>query len=135
MKKFLTLIAILPLFCCSIKPTKSFKNQEPEVAKDFVQGSEDIPLLVGMEKIFEESLGFDSDSGSIMSCAYESRIALEKTQEFYKKTLPQMGWKAEEISEQFVQKIKFTRENEKLEIEFSNKNGKNILRFFISSTL
>lgn len=103
-----------------------------EVSEDFVQGSEDIPLLVEMEKMFDESLGFDSASGSIMSSSYESKISLEKVGNFYRKTLLQMGWK---LVSSDSKKLAFERENEKLEIELLQQNGKNVVKFFISSVL
>ena len=56
MKKFLTLVSLsILLFSCTKLefPSKQTPPQ-PEAlraSEDFVQGSEDIPLLVGMEKI------------------------------------------------------------------------------------
>ncbi len=114
---------------------KNFSKQEifeERVSEEFVQGSEDIPLLIGMEKISEDSLGFDSNSGSIMSSSYESKIDLGGIEIFYQKTLPQMGWKQMPSD---LAKLKFRREKEKLEIEFVNQNGKDVVRFFLSSAL
>ena len=137
MKKFLTLISLsLLLFSCAeieipAKPTIS-KPEQLRASEDFVQGSEDIPLLVGMEKISEDSLGFDSNSGSIMSSSYATKIDLEKVRNFYQKTLPHMGWR---VSKSDLEKLKFRRDKEKLEIEFVNQDGKDVVRFFISSAL
>ncbi len=103
-----------------------------EASTDFVQGSEDIPLLKGMEKIFDESLGFDSPSGSIMSSSYESNMPLENIKKFYGKTLPQMGWNLKKTE---PSKLSFKREKENLEIEFIKQDKKNIIKFFISSSL
>jgi hypothetical protein len=104
----------------------------PEASTDFVQGSEDIPLLNGLEKMFDESLGFDSPSGSIMSSSYESNMPLENIKKFYGKTLPQMGWNLKKIE---PSKLSFEREKENLEIELIKQNEKNIVKFFISSSL
>jgi len=57
---------------------------------------------------------------------------LERVKNFYHKTLPQMGWKLV-LSD--IGKSKFKREKEKLEIDFVNRNGKNIVRFFLSSAV
>jgi imidazoleglycerol phosphate synthase glutamine amidotransferase subunit HisH len=105
---------------------------EIRVSEDFIQGSEDIPLLLGMNKIFDDSLGFDSSSGSIMTSSYETKIDLERVKNFYHKTLPQMGWK---LVSSDIAKSKFKREKEKLEIDFVNQNGKDIVRFFLSSAV
>ncbi len=136
MKKFASFLLTFLLFSCDgelLKKEKSTEiTQDERPSEDFVQGSEDIPLLIGMEKISDESLGFDSPSGSIMSSAYESKIDLEKVRNFYLRTLPQLGWKVEKND---LDKTIFKRERETLEIEFVNQNGKDIVRFFISSAL
>ncbi len=149
MKKFLTLLSLsFLLFSCATKTPSVINpvatNQPPanghddnaimaeKVSEDFVQGSEDIPLLLAMEKMFDEGLGFDSPAGSIMSSSYESKIGLEKVRSFYTKTLPQMGWK---LVKKDAKKSVFKRENEKLEIEFCVQNNKNVVKFFISSAL
>ncbi len=114
------------------KPQNNSSIDKIAVSEDFVQGSEDIPLLVNMEKMFNEGLGFDSDAGSIMSSSYESKIDLEKVKIFYEKTLPKMGWK---ITKNDAAKLSFEREKEKLEIEFLSQKKKKVVKFFISSTL
>jgi len=149
MLKKLTVISILfcsfLAFSCQQKITtqnSQTKITQPKpdlpikISQDFVQGSEDIPLLLGMEKNFEETLGFDSSSGSVASCSYNTEIDLEKIKNFYQKTLPQMGWRKVKISsDESLSKFKFSRENEKLEIEFINQNGQNLVRFFSSSSI
>jgi hypothetical protein len=137
MKKILTLIPLTFLIFSCVKTLKNTVSQKKEpveirVSEDFIQGSEDIPLLLGMNKIFDDSLGFDSSSGSIMTSSYETQIDLERVKNFYHKTLPQMGWKLV-LSD--IGKSKFKREKEKLEIDFVNQNGKNIVRFFLSSAV
>lgn len=133
MKKILALILFSFLFAsCLQKISQKSEIAEEKVSEEFVQGSEDIPLLVTMEKISEDSLGFDSDAGSIMSSSYQTKTDLKKVRSFYSRTLPQLGWKM--IEDSGSQSI-FKRDNEKLEIEFINENDKNIVRFFISSAI
>ncbi len=146
MKKILSLI-LLTIFTCSCEDfslqnlKKSFsKNFEPAAKKDheiiaseeFAQGSEDVPLLVGMEKISEDSLGFDSNSGSIVSSTYASDLNQKEVRDFYLKTLPQMGWK---IVKNIETKVVLKRDKENLDIEFLKEGGKEVVRFFISSAL
>ncbi len=120
------------------------KPKKIVMSQDFAQGSEDIPLLKGMKKIFNDGVGFDSANGSIMSSAYKTEDDFELIKNFYLQNLPQMGWKIkkEKISkinseEKFPQsqKLKFKRENEHLEIEFLQKGEEKIVKFFISSAL
>ena len=117
--------------------TKIVETPEIDVPKfktseEFVQGSEDIPLLVGMTKIFEESLGFDSSAGSIMASSYETKDSLADVKEFYSSSLPEFGWK---IIKNDSGKMTLKREKEKLEIEFLFENNKKIIRFFLSSAV
>lgn len=133
MKKILVLLSIsFLLFSCSEKIfQKKVAQPEYEASEEFVQGSEDIPLLMGMEKISEDSVGFDTDSGSIVSSNYETKLDLEKVQKFYLRTLPQMGWK---LVKSEIAKATFKRENENLEIDFVNQDGKDVVKFFLSSS-
>jgi hypothetical protein len=137
MKKIITLVAFsLLLFSCSTNFFSSTPNKAKaiplKISEDFVQGSEDIPLLLGMTKISGESVGFDSSSGSIMSSSYSTKNNTGDIREFYLKTLPGMDWR---VVDKCETTLSFKRENEKLEIEFSKKDKKNIVKFFISSAL
>ncbi len=127
-----------------IEINEKAKPKKIIVSQDFAQGSEDIPLLKGMKKIFNDGVGFDSANGSIMSSAYKTEDDFELIKKFYLQNLPQMGWKfrknknpaitPEEQSLQ-SQKLQFKRENEQLEIEFLQKGEEKIVKFFISSAL
>jgi len=138
MKKILLLVPFFLLFSCidSPKLEKKFQQEthnsveEPLASEDFVQGSEDIPLLVGMEKIYDGSLGFDSASGSIITSSYSTNLEPKQVKFFYSKTLPEMGWRVANNDENSV---KFKREKEDLEIEFAKEDKIQVVRFFISS--
>jgi hypothetical protein len=137
MKNFLLLSLCLFAISCSLKhqiksEVKKAESIQIKPSQEFVQGSEDIPLIDGMEKVFDESLGFDSSSGSIMSSTYETKNNLEEVKKFYLETLPQMGWKS---SKKKNAKVFFKRENEELEIETIKEGEKNLVKFFISSAL
>ncbi len=142
MKKTLPLIAQLLvfslLFSCSYldqldKKIKTVIHKEsPDLvaSQEFVQGSEDIPLIVGMDKISDGALGFDSASGSILSSSYSTKLEKEDVKKFYLKTLPQLGWN---ISHHVENSIKFKRDKEDLEIEFDQEDQLKVVRFFYSS--
>ncbi len=122
-KIILVFLSLFLVFSCG-KKTVPVKPVE-----DFVQGSEDIPLLTGMEKIPIETLGFDTASGSIITSSYKLKNDISAAKKFYRETLPQMGW---EILEDKKDKLILKREKEKLEIEFDRKNK--IVKFLTSSS-
>ena len=131
--KLRSLLLLLPfiLFSCQHRDVQE-EAPKYEVSPDFVQGSEDIPLLMDMERIYDSSIGFDTASGSIIHSNYVISGGLENAKKFYIETLPQMGWKLEEEN---LEKITFKRDSESLEIEFVNFNGEDIVKFFLSSSL
>lgn len=145
MKKILLLSSLFLVFSCSDlqkwqkKVTTIFKQdskkeapkkEELLVSEEFVSGSEDIPLLVGMQKFSDGALGFDSAVGSIISSSYSSNLDKNEVKIFYLKTLPQMGWSVVRNS---IDSAKFKRDKEDLEIEFAEENGAKVVRFFYSS--
>lgn len=137
LKKIITKLSLLLLLisaisCSKEEETNTKNNKTHEISHDFVQGSEDIPLLKDMKKIKDQSLGFDSASGSIMSSSYESVLNVKKVKKFYTKTLPQMGWV---IIDDNKNSMKLKRDSERLEINFDSSNHKTIIRFFISYAL
>ena len=131
--KLAILLAITVMVSCTKEELGTTSNKSAhEVSHDFVQGSEDIPLLLSMNKIQDAGLGFDSPSGSIMTSSYESTLSFSKISKFYKKTLPQMGWS---LTESNSDTLKFSRENENLAIDLSSQERKTVIRFLISYDL
>ncbi|MBM3580226.1 MAG: hypothetical protein FJX34_05590 [Alphaproteobacteria bacterium] len=139
MKKKSAIFALLFLFSCG-ELEKKFHHlvvQQNEksallASEEFVQGSEDIPLPVGMEKILDDSVGFDSESGSIISSSYSTTASLEQVRKFYLTTLPQMGWS---LTSSEHNSLNFQRDKEKLEIELATETKENIVKFLISLAL
>ena len=122
---------LLMLQNCGFDKVGNFFNYSPkEITQDteFVEGSDDVPLFSSLKKFGEEDVDFDSASGSISSLIYESSVNLDEVRNFYIKTMPQMGWK---IHQNGKKKIVFYRQKQKLEIELTKENGKNLVKFFI----
>ncbi len=139
MKNFFTFTSTIFFLCflSSCAYQKSFgsffrSNVKPVScsADQFVQGSEDIPLFHDMKKISDDSLGFDSQSGSVTSSTYQTEASEKEVRSFYVATLPQMGWK---IVKDSKNKIEMKREKHHLEIEFLQEDKKRLVKFFISS--
>lgn len=80
----------------------------------FVEGLEDIPLPDGLNQIENGNLNFGNEEIRLIEAYLSSQTLLfEQVADFYKQTLPQMGW---QIKKQFKRKILFEREGETLEI-------------------
>ena len=132
-KLIFSLLCLLMLQSCGFNKVKDlFGFSGKENSTEFVEGSDDIPLFSSLSKYGEEDVDFDSASGSISSLIYQSLVDLDKVRNFYIKTMPQMGWK---IAQNGKRKIIFYRreqkQEQKLEIELSKENGKNLVKFFI----
>ncbi len=137
MKKILLISTLFLVFSCSenldeVVFEEEVAQAEIKAPQEFVQGSQDIPLLENLEKTSDEAVDFDSNSGSIISSSYKSKINKNDVKKFYIKTLPDLGWIIEKNIEN---NLVFKRDKEQLEIEFSLENKQNIVTFFISSTL
>lgn len=137
MKKLITFLAILTFSCSeNFSFNNPFQNNQEaekiEISQEFVQGSEDIPLIFGMIKTEDDTIGFDSSEGSIISSSYEFTKSKEGVKEFYLKSLPELGW---QITDENENKLSLKRENEELQIEFTVENQQQIVTFFISSSL
>ena len=113
--------------------------QSNKIKQNFVYGTKDIPLADGLIKIGEDSLNFDLDYGSIISSSYKTEQDISIIQKFYQETLLQMGWNLTENSSEL---LKFTRDNEKLTINFKKLNNQEvnqknelIINFTVSATV
>lgn len=130
MKKILALTLSIILFSCQPQQPKHSWN----IGTDgYVEGTSDIPLAKGLKKFSDDNLGFDSTDGSIVSITYKSKIELQKVYGFYAKTLPQLGWVRAKSKQPNFELLRFKRENERLEIEFSNKDGVDLVKFYIET--
>ncbi len=112
--------------------TKAVVDNKNE--NNFVEGSKDLPLAAGLSKISDDGIDFDLVGGNIVSISYKSKNDLKEVKDFYVVTLPQLGWNAVSSSKKSTSSLKFKRDHEKLEIEFVNKNGAKIVRFFIEAS-
>ncbi len=123
-----------PLQSSNSQEQSDESKQNQQASTEFVTGSEDIPLFQGLTQTEDDefNLGFDSESGSIASSSYTNPTSDNDVKSFYLKTLPQMGWI---LSNQNDEHLIFKRENKTVDISFLNKEGQDLVRFFISSKL
>ncbi len=126
MKKIILLSLCVFLYSCG--NIDGAKNR-------FVEGSKDIPLAKNLTKLSDDPVEFDIASGSVISASYKSNKDLQKIRQFYLETLPQMGWNQVIKDKKTASHIiRFKRDNEKLEIEFVDKDGEKLVKFFIQSS-
>ena len=109
---------------------KSNQNQAPNPyqAKQYVFGTDDIPLFDGLKLTEDESSNFDTMAGNIVISKYTTASDAKLIKGFYAKTLPQLGWV---FSESVGNKMLFIREKDRLEISIESVNKTLFVRFFI----
>ena len=66
----------------------------PARAAEFVDGTEDVPLMQGLVTIDGKSLAFDKPEGRIVEAKARGKLSLAAVRDFYGATLPQLGWHA-----------------------------------------
>ena len=61
---------------------------------EFVDGMADVPLMEGVKQIHSANISFGNDESRFDEAYMTSnKIGFDKICEFYKNTLPQLGWK------------------------------------------
>lgn len=91
-----------------------------------VPGSDDIPLMPGLEVNADESFVFDTPSGRLVDAFSSSaEIKMQDVKAYYEQSLPQLGW--QKIADNFYQ-----RDGEKLKINFDQISGKLIVKFTLA---
>ena len=91
----------------------------PLLAEQFLEGTEDVPLMAGMVYSQEETFSIDNEDGRLYFSKTLTSENVEKIWRFYEETLPQMGWNE-------IEKGLFTRDGDTLRIgvyENLPKNG------------
>jgi hypothetical protein len=102
-------------------------------ADRFVDGIEDLPLMPGLENVSAASVAFDTGTGRIVvAFADEERAGgteFSAVVDFYRATLPQLGWTAGALSERLA---RWTREGEELVLEAVAVGPELVVRFSLS---
>ena len=81
-------------------------------------GTEDVPLMQGLTLLPEETFDFDAEDGRLYFSKAVSSIDSGKVLDFYRSTLPQLGW-------QEKQSGIFTREGDELRISTTQEQSQN----------
>ena len=96
--------------------------------KQYVLGTDDIPLFSGLTLLEDDSSNFDTMTGNIVISNYSSHSGTKLIKDFYHNTLPQLGW---QLSKSIHDKMLFIREKDRLEISITSANKTTFIRFFI----
>ena len=115
MSKIKLSITIFLLFFLVFNTSKALK---------FINGLEDIPIYKKMEYVEESLILFDKIDGRYVSVEITGDYDENKVLKFYKKILPNLGWKEKKS-------LIFNRNSETLEIISKKEKDKLYLKFNI----
>ena len=91
----------------------------------YVSQVEDLPLMPGLIEVADAGLVFDQPSGRIVEAYAQGQVTREEVLDFYRKTLPQLGW-------QTLDELRFGREGETLTLDFLAARDTLIVRFSLT---
>ncbi len=94
-------------------------------AAEFVAGTEDVPLMPGLATVGDSALAFDKPEGRIVTAEAVGKVSRRAAQEFYAKTLPQLGWAPAGDNA-------WRREGERLQLEFRERGGQLTVGFTLA---
>ena len=115
MKLRLLLALVLPLLLATA----------PVRADAFVAGTEDVPLMQGLVQVESGALVFDKPEGRIIEAQAHGKLERSAVRDFYRSTLPQLGWKA-------LAGNAWRREDEMLRVEIGGRDGDVSVGFTLS---
>jgi hypothetical protein len=94
-------------------------------ADDFVEGTEDLPLMPGLAPVAGSTLVFDKPEGRIVEAQAKGRTTRGKVRDFYTASLPPLGWRAAGVD-------RWRREAETLQLDFRGPDGNLTVGFTLS---
>lgn len=87
-------------------------------ADGFVPGTEDLPLMAGLESVAGSAVVFDKPEGRIIESTAHGKLTRYAVTRFYAQTLPQLGWKHVPGTP-----ATWTRAGERLRLDFRGSDG------------
>jgi hypothetical protein len=96
-----------------------------EAADGFLSRLEDLPLVPGLSENTNAGVSFDTAGGRIVEAYARGDVTKRQVLDFYRETLPQLGWTAENETE-------FHRGGERLRLELSQDAQGLIVRYSLS---
>ena len=118
LKRVAAAVLCAALFTAFAPPTMA---QQP----GYVSQVQDLPLMPGLTEVADAGLVFDQPSGRIVEAYAQGQVSREEVLEFYRTTLPQLGW-------QTLDELRFGREGETLTLDFLAARDTLIVRFSLT---
>ncbi len=97
----------------------------PAGAQVFFELLEDVPVMPALTPVADAGIEFDAPSGRIVEAYAIGATDRESVLDFYRATLPQLGWQAGAGNA-------FLRESESLKIDFFGPDGEITVRFTVA---
>jgi hypothetical protein len=94
-------------------------------AAEFVDGTEDLPLMPGLKPVKGSSLVFDKPEGRIVEAQAQGNESRNDVRRFYTDSLPQLGWKPTGTDQ-------WQRDAERLKLDFRGQDGHLTVGFTLS---
>ena len=94
-------------------------------AQGFFELLEDVPVMPALTAVEDAGIEFDAPSGRIVEAYAIGATDRESVLDFYRATLPQLGWHAGAGNA-------FIRESESLRIDFFGPDGEITVRFTVA---
>ena len=88
----------------------------------FIDKIADLPLMDGLSEVEDAGVSFDKPSGRIVEAFAHGEVEKATVRQFYKNTLPQLGWTR-------LGRDHFAREDEGLTLDYLGKNGDLTVRY------
>lgn len=91
-------------------------------ADGFLSSIADLPLMPGLSELADKGVVFDKPAGRIVEAYAEGAVSKAAVEDFYRQTLPQLGW-------QPGGGTAYQREGEQLDVEVLSDSGSTLVRF------
>jgi hypothetical protein len=103
----------------------AFTASVADAADGFLSRLEDMPLMPGLSEDTKSGVSFDTADGRIVEAFARGNVTERQVLDFYRETLPQLGWTAESSTE-------FSRGGEKLQIDLVPDDQGMVVRYSLS---
>ena len=87
-------LSILAIATMALLP-HAYAQEQSRTQTLFLQGIADIPLMIGLEELYDQTIQFDKPSGRITEVStlvIDPKLTHAEILRYYQDTLPQLGW-------------------------------------------
>jgi hypothetical protein len=124
--KHRTISRLAPSFNALRAGLLSLAVAAPAVAAEgFLSRLEDLPLAPGLSEDRSAGVNFDTADGRIVQAVARGDLTARQVLDFYRETLPELGWKAESPTE-------FRRGGERLRLELIEEEQELVVHYALS---